>query len=218
MENNTVLGVLDNKCVVPIEPFYTYTHTKSGTVHALSGNFGSNIKFTATADYTGGDTFTVNNTPVTAKLQNGGELSNNSFVSGAVVTCFLNGTTLYFGPAGNAINDVTVLFSGTLTGGNFAQLSESIYNFQFIAVKPSSGPDILIPVLPEAKSVAGSVSISVPEAFDTYMFAADIGTDGKLLGDNQNVKVTTVLGNPAQTIYSVYNVTAIYGICRIKSD
>ncbi|HIZ16978.1 MAG TPA: hypothetical protein H9675_05375 [Firmicutes bacterium] len=113
---------------------------------------------------------------------------------------------------------VTVLFSGTLTGGNFAQLSESIYNFQFIAVKPSSGPDILIPVLPEAKSVAGSVSISVPEAFDTYMFAADIGTDGKLLGDNQNVKVTTVLGNPAQTIYSVYNVTAIYGICRIKSD
>ena len=113
---------------------------------------------------------------------------------------------------------VTVLFSGTLTGGNFAQLSESIYNFQFIAVKPSSGPDILIPVLPEAKSVEGSVSISVPEAFDTYMFAADIGTDGKLLGDNQNVKVTTVLGNPAQTIYSVYNVTAIYGICRIKSD
>ena len=113
--------------------------------------------------------------------------------------------------------DITTLFTGALSDMSYANLSESAYNFQFLAVKPSSGPNILMPVLSDAASVAGSVSIPIAEAYDTYMFGANIADNGNILGDNRNVKITTTLGNPAQTIYSTFTVAAIYGICRISS-
>ena len=113
--------------------------------------------------------------------------------------------------------DITTLFTGALSDMSYANLSESAYNFQFLAVKPSSGPNILMPVLSDAASVAGGVSIPIAEAYDTYMFSANIADNGNILGDNRNVKITTTLGNPAQTIYSTFTVAAIYGICRISS-
>mgnify|MGYP007025135029 CR=1 FL=1 len=113
--------------------------------------------------------------------------------------------------------DITALFTGALSDMSYANLSESAYNFQFLAVKPSSGPNILMSVLSDAASVAGSVSIPIAEAYDTYMFSANIADNGNILGDNRNVKITTTLGNPAQTIYSTFTVAAIYGICRISS-
>ena len=215
MSNNTVLGVLDNKCVVPIEPFYTYTHTKSGTIHALSGNFGSNIKFIATADYIKGDTFTVNGTPVTSKQQNGNELETDSFVSGAVVTCFLNGTTLYFSSTSeNAVNDITPLFSGTFSDMSYAQLSESVYNFLFIVIKTSDGKYISIPIIPNATSVSGTTSMYTAEAYDTYMFSASITNSGNVIADNLSKRATTMIGNPASVTLSSYTISAIYGLCR----
>ena len=113
--------------------------------------------------------------------------------------------------------DITTLFTGALSDMSYANLSESAYNFQFLAIKPSSGPNILMPVLSDAASVAGSVSVFTAEAYDTYMFSANIADNGNILGDNRNVKITTTLGNPAQTIYSTFTVAAIYGICRISS-
>ncbi len=216
MTNNTVLGVLDNKCVVPIEPFYTYTHTKSGTAHALVGNFGGNIKFIATADYIAGDTFTVNNTPVTAKLQNGGELGNNSFISGSVVTCFLNETTLYFGAIGaigSADNDATLLATG-LNDSSGVYLTESAYNFRFLVFEVDVGRNILVPMFDNQTAVFGSLSEFTAEAYDTYMFGAAVSSGGTILGDNRNAKVTTRLGNPAQTTYNTFTVNKIYGLCR----
>ena len=213
MDNNTVLGVLDNKCVVPIEPFYTYMHTKSGTVHALVGNFGSNIKFIATADYIAGDTFTVNNTPVTAKLQNGSELDNNSFIYGSVVTCFLNETTLYFGAIGSADNNATLLASN-LSDASGTYLTESAYNFRFLAFEVDIGRNILVPMFDNQTAVFGSLSEFTMEAYDTYMFGANISNNGNTMGDNRNVKITTLLGNPVQTTYNTFTVTNIYGICR----
>ena len=113
--------------------------------------------------------------------------------------------------------DITTLFTGALSDMSYANLSESAYNFRFLVVKPSSGPNILMPVLSDAASVAGGVSIPIAEAYDTYMFSANIADNGNILGDNRNVKITTTLGNPAQTIYSTFTVAAIYGICRISS-
>ena len=113
--------------------------------------------------------------------------------------------------------DITTLFTGALSDMSYANLSESAYNFRFLVVKPSSGPNILMPVLSDAASVAGGVSIPIAEAYDTYMFGANIADNGNILGDNRNVKITTTLGNPAQTIYSTFTVAAIYGICRISS-
>ena len=91
-------------CLLP------FNHAKSGTVHQLtSPNTGAvNIRFVATASYASGDTFTVNGTQVTAQLQNGSALPGNFFVTGAVVTCYLNGSTLNFstGGAGEAFQIV----------------------------------------------------------------------------------------------------------------
>ena len=114
-------------------------------------------------------------------------------------------------------HNITTLFTGALSDMSYANLSESAYNFQFLAIKPSSGPNILMSVLSDAASVAGSVSIPIAEAYDTYMFSANIADNGNIFGDNRNVKITTTLGNPAQTIYSTFTVAAIYGICRISS-
>lgn len=70
----------------------TYTHSRSGTVHALIGT-GYSIRFRATADFVNGDTFTVNGTAVTASTPNK-ESVVNAFKSGSMVMAQINGTLL----------------------------------------------------------------------------------------------------------------------------
>ena len=61
---------LDN---VAGQPIAEYTHAKSGTVHKLEGPVNAkNIVFKATGDYNDGDTWTLNDSPVTVTY-NGGE-------------------------------------------------------------------------------------------------------------------------------------------------
>lgn len=76
-----------------------YTHQKSGTVHALAGS-GGNIRFVAAADYTAGDTFTVNGAPCTAATAGGDALWTGFFKTGAVVVCWKNGDCLTFNGGG----------------------------------------------------------------------------------------------------------------------
>ena len=81
---------------VRLTGFSTYTHSKSGTVHALTLlHGGNNIKFVATANYAKNDTFTVNGDAVTVMMPNGKAPGNKAFVTGSTVICFLDGTTLY---------------------------------------------------------------------------------------------------------------------------
>lgn len=55
------------------QPIAEYTHVKSGTVHKLEGPVNAkNIVFKATGDYNDGDTWTLNDSPVTVTY-NGGE-------------------------------------------------------------------------------------------------------------------------------------------------
>lgn len=89
-----------------------YTHSKSGTVHTLTGT-GSNVKFKAAAAITDGDTWAVNGTATAATLQNGETLSTDFFKSGNWVTAIYDGTKLNFK-------------SG---GGGYGTLSAQINNF-----------------------------------------------------------------------------------------
>ncbi len=84
--------------------FYSYTCTTTGTVHALTkaSHAGANILFTADAAFADGDTFTVDGVAVTAQTQDGEALADGYFASGAVVSCFLSGTTLNFKAGGAA--------------------------------------------------------------------------------------------------------------------
>lgn len=72
-----------------------YTCVKSGTTYALTGA-GDNIKFVADVTYAEGDAFTINGTPVEAKLYNGKTLPNEFFVQGSMIFCLLSNNVLFF--------------------------------------------------------------------------------------------------------------------------
>lgn len=80
----------------------TATELLSGTVHALTrADSDTNVfRFVATANYTAGDTFTVDGVQVTALMTDGTALASNAYVINANVLCCLVGTvlTLYVSP------------------------------------------------------------------------------------------------------------------------
>ena len=90
------------------ETVHTLTHVRSSAtkVHTLSG-LGSvtgvvSCQFKATAAFVAGDTFRVNGSTYTLKLQNGETAEDNLFVSGALVSCIIDtaGKTVNFKAAG----------------------------------------------------------------------------------------------------------------------
>lgn len=94
----------------------TYTHSKSGTVHTLTGS-GDNIRFIATADFTSGDTFKIGATTVTAKTIGGDSLWTGFFKKGAVVTCYKNGTTINFNGGGLPASELAKLTPENIKSG-----------------------------------------------------------------------------------------------------
>lgn len=94
----------------------TYTHSKSGTVHTLTGS-GDNIRFIATADFTSGDTFKIGTSAVTAKTIGGDSLWTGFFKNGAVVTCYKNGTTINFNGGGLPASELAKLTPENIKSG-----------------------------------------------------------------------------------------------------
>ena len=82
------------------------THILSGTVHAIvrSNPDATMFKFQATADFTFGDSFTIDGIAYTAQTTSGDQLQTNAFVEDAVVLCALEGSdfTLYVNNMGTA--------------------------------------------------------------------------------------------------------------------
>ena len=82
-------------------------------MHNLTGT-GTNIKFKAATDFTTGDTFTVNESAVTARSIDGSSLSTGDFVNGSEVFAILSGDLL------------TVMFRSY--AGELAEISASLSN------------------------------------------------------------------------------------------
>ena len=84
----------------------TATHVLSGTVHAIvrSDSDAPMFRFVSTADFTFGDSFTIDGIAYTAKLSNGEQLQTGAFVTGANVLCCVTGTefTLFVASTGTA--------------------------------------------------------------------------------------------------------------------
>ena len=79
-------------CVVGVA-----NHLKSGTVHALTrvtSDETAMIRFTATARFNVGDTFTVDTVQVSALLVDGSTLEDGAFIIGSEVLCCLKGSLL----------------------------------------------------------------------------------------------------------------------------
>lgn len=78
------------------EAITTATELKTGTVHALTRSDADReaIRFTATSNYTAGETFTVDGTQVTALTTSGEALTTGAYIIGSEVFCILKGTLL----------------------------------------------------------------------------------------------------------------------------
>ena len=77
------------------QPIAEYVHTKSGTVHNLTGPQNAKyINFKATGDYNDGDTWTLNNKPVTVTYNGGEELLPTAVLVGDVVQTVVMGNQL----------------------------------------------------------------------------------------------------------------------------
>lgn len=73
----------------------TYTHSKSGTNHTLTGA-GAIMRFTATAPWIAGDTITVNGTRLNPLNLEGQSLPAGAFVAGMQVVAIRDGSNLQF--------------------------------------------------------------------------------------------------------------------------
>lgn len=110
----------------------TATELKNGTVHALTRNVpdAEMFRFTATSDFTAGDTFTVDGVQVSGVLPNGQPLPTGAYLINSEVLCCLVGTKLTFfiggggGTADYATKDyVDNAVSGVQQTANAAQQS-----------------------------------------------------------------------------------------------
>lgn len=72
------------------------TELRTGTVHALvrQNEDAPMFRFTATSNYTSGDTFTVDGVQVSALLVDGTPLPNMAYIIGSEVLCVLKGTLM----------------------------------------------------------------------------------------------------------------------------
>ena len=104
---------------------HTYTCVTSGTNHALTGT-GNNIKFVADSDFAEGDTISVNGTAVTAQTQGGETLGDGAWASGAVVICWLNGTTLCFGGGTSFSQNKVVIDTAQFATGEYYKNTDGL--------------------------------------------------------------------------------------------
>lgn len=90
------------------------TELKSGTVHAITRNVpdAQFITFTATSNYTAGETFTVDGVQVSALTVSGETLPTGAYVINSQVLCVLKGTLLTFYGIGSEVADNSLALNG----------------------------------------------------------------------------------------------------------
>lgn len=96
----------------------TATQTKAGTVHQLvrTDTDRAVFRFVATANYTSGDTFTVDGVAVTATAVDGTSLDTGAFVINQNVLCIINGTVLTVFVKGGAGSASGITYDNTGSG------------------------------------------------------------------------------------------------------
>lgn len=85
-------AMFNNKCA----SIGIATELRTGTVHALTrqNEDAPMFRFTASSNYTSGDTFTVDGVQVSALLVDGTPLPNMAYIIGSEVLCVLKGTLM----------------------------------------------------------------------------------------------------------------------------
>ena len=99
--------------------FALYTHSKSGTIHTLTntGN-GDSLRFIATANFTLGDTFTINGVACTPKIITGSAPPDLFFAAGSWVIAFIQENTIFF-PVYASIPSSEAIYITTGSANNY---------------------------------------------------------------------------------------------------
>lgn len=159
------------------------TELLNDTVHAITRTDATSVfHFTATANWTAGDTVTVDGVQVTAKLPSGQPLGTGAYVINSEVLCILNGTLLtVFVPAG-----------GVTTADNALKLGGELPEYYGTASAVSSAASVAnaastlvqslntaVTTLITGTLVAGSTSVTISSAsindnsiIDEYFYSA----------------------------------------------
>lgn len=141
-------GKVDEQSVIE------YTCVTTGTVHALTSSYTSNnIKFVLDSAFNTGDTFTVNGTAVTAKMQSGGDIKPNSLSVGVMAFAILSGTTLVF--VGGGSSEVESVFGRT---GNIVA-DKTDYQDYYLQAKLEDATDV-----PEVPNFAVPDGITIQQS------------------------------------------------------
>ena len=106
----------------------TATATKVGTVHQLVRTVSSCnvLRFTATANYTAGDTFTVDGNAVTTTTPQGTSLDGGAFVINQSVLGVLNGAVLTLAVGGGSSDASGITYDNTGSGLTASNVQDAI--------------------------------------------------------------------------------------------
>lgn len=106
----------------------TATATRVGTVHQLVRTVSSCnvLRFTATANYVSGDTFTVDGNAVTTTTPQGTSLDAGAFVINQSVIGILNGSVLTLAVGGGASNAAGISYDNTGSGLTASNVQDAI--------------------------------------------------------------------------------------------
>lgn len=105
----------------------TATATKSGSTHQIVRTVADCdvFRFVATANYSSGDLFTVDGSPVTATAVNGTALPTGAFVINQSVFCILNGSVLTVAVAGSG-DAQNIAYDNTGSGLTASNVQDAI--------------------------------------------------------------------------------------------
>lgn len=163
---------------------------KSGTVHALTRLVpdAAVFAYTATSNYTAGDTFTVDGQQVTGLLPNGQALPTGAYLINSEVLCALQGTKLTFFIGGGGAQPAP--------GEEFATESYVDSAVAGVASQASAAQ--------QAAVAAGQLATSAQSAANTAQQGVDALTSG-LAQDIDTIRVVNALpSNPdPQTLYLI---------------
>ena len=180
---------------ITIQP---YTHSLSGGVHTLTGQ-GNVIQFTATGNFTKGNTFNVNGTVCTANTISGEELWTGFFKSGATIMCLRSGNTLTFNGGGLPSSEVAKLAPGNIKTGVSVVINGNTVSGTFTADATAAESDIAPGKIAYSKgnkiigtftSDANAVESSIRSGFSAYVNGI------KIVGNIPNKGAATIIPTP----------------------
>ena len=188
---------------------------RSGTTVAITGPEDAvTVTFLAPADWTEGDSYTYNGTPITVTDLNGSPVTDG-WKQGAVLTFQISGGVAYF--VGGASGSFLPLSGGTMTGPAVGASGDD-GEAQFRNI--SYGTTDLTPGVSDLPSGEMYLYLDPEETGDPDGLLPPGGTNGQILmkSGSQNYLAEWSSAIPAAEVLQIANQFTLYGVRKNKYD